>query len=183
MRQIFRKGLLQNMNGMNSIWNGGSNKNGKSCGSQIFILICTAFPIWLPLVLFCGYQLARWINGTDFAPLYERSWGIELSSEWEESCRKKSDTGFQGDGVWYSVYENVSESSIAGMHIPFIKGKNESIIEEFQFVAESAGIGDEDQPDFTKEFIWAKLSEEYGDYLIFLFFPEEERLFLAQAFF
>lgn len=124
-----------------------------------------------------------WINGDDFARVYERNWGIELSSDWEEVCHEKSDMGFQGDGSWYSVYENVSETRIAHMGIPFRKGNNEEILEEFRFAAEAAGIGEEDQPDFSKGYAWAKLSDEYGNYLIFIFFPEECRLFLAQAFF
>ena len=172
-----------NMSGMNNIRNSNFNRDSKNCGFQVFILICTSFPIWLPLLLMLGYIIIGWINGDDFARVYERNWGIELSSDWEEVCHEKSDIGFQGDGSWYSVYENVSETSIAHMRIPFMKGQNEEILEEFRFAAETAGIGEEDRPDFTKGYTWAKLSDEYGNYLIFIFLPEECRLFLAQAFF
>lgn len=171
------------MSGMNNIRNRNSNRDSKNCGFQVFILICTAFPVWLPLLLILGHIIIGWINGDDFAKVYERKWGIELSSVWEEVCHEKSDIGFQGDGSWYSVYENVSETSIAHMGIPFMKGKSEEILEEFRFVAEAAGIGEEERPDFSRDYTWAKLSDEYGNYLIFIFFPEECRLFLAQAFF
>lgn len=168
---------------MDSTWNSNSNKDSKNVSFQIFILVCAAFPLWLPLLLMLGYKITGWINGNDFAKVYERTWGIELSSEWEEVCRKKSDTGFHGDGCWYSVYENVSETGISDMHISFLKGKNESIVEEFRFVAESLEIGKECRPELTRDFIWSKLSDEYGNYLIFIFCPEDNRLFLAQAFF
>lgn len=118
------------MNEMNSVWNGDSCRHSKNGGFQIFVLIGAAFPFWLPLLFALTCKMISWVNGNDFAAVYERNWGIELSSEWKEACRKKSDIGFHGDGFWYSIYENVSEASITEMHIPFMKEKNEGITEE-----------------------------------------------------
>lgn len=152
-------------------------------GFQMFILILSAFPFWLPLVLLLGYKLIGWSNGNDFTEVYENSWGIELPSEWEEVYHAKSDSGFHGDGEWYSIYENVSEGSILDLHVPFWKGKNEEIVEELCFVIEAIEIKEKNQPDFAENFVWARLSKEDGSYLAAFFFQEEGRLFLAQAFF
>ncbi|NBK91305.1 hypothetical protein D5278_04785 [bacterium 1XD21-13] len=153
----------------------------KTYGFQIFILLFAAFPFWLPLVLWMGSQLMGQICGRDTAGTYERSWGIEISSQWQEVYYADSGASFHGDGEWYSIYENVSEVSIAELQIPFIKGKSDTMVEGLQFVTEALETESQNQPDLTGNFAWARLSKEDGSYLIFLFYPEEGRLYLAQA--
>ena len=150
--------------------------------ASLLILILTAVPFLLPLVFWAGIRGAGWIHGNGAGKAFEQNWGVELSSEWEESCYVKSDMGFHGDGERYSVYEHVSEDSIAGLRLPFMQGKNEAIVEEFCFVADAVEVREGMRPDFTRDFIWAKLSQDDGSYVIFLFFPKECRLYLAQAF-
>ena len=79
------------------------------------------------------------ICGRDTAGTYERSWGIEISSQWQEVYYADSGASFHGDGEWYSIYENVSEVSIAELQIPFIKGKNEGGRKLFDFSLLSGG--------------------------------------------
>lgn len=50
----------------------------------------------------------------------------------------------------------------------------------FQSLADTLGVEEEKQPDFTEPCIWARLSGEGGDYLVMLFVPEENKLFVAE---
>lgn len=155
-------------------------KNGKY-GFQIFILLAAAFPFWLPLVLWLGYALMGWMGGRDSAAGYEKRWEIEFSSEWKEVCHADSGPSFHGDGMRYGIYENVSEGSIAELGCSFVRGKNGAVAEEFQDVTEALETEDKNQPDFTKDFAWARLAKEDGSFLILLFFPEDNRMFLAEV--
>ena len=155
-------------------------KNG-TYGCQIFILVAAAVPFWLPLVLWLGYALMGWMGGRDSAAGYEKRWEIEFSSEWKEVCHADSGPSFHGDGMRYGIYENVSEGSIAELGCSFVRGKNDAVAEEFQDVTEALETEDKNQPDFTKDFAWARLAKEDGSFLILLFFPEDNRMFLAEV--
>ena len=148
---------------------------------QIFILLIAAFPFWLPLVLWIGYGLMGQIGGEDTAGAYEKRWEIELSSEWKEVYYADSGPSFHGDGMRYSIYKNVSVGSIGDLGISLIKGKNDAVSEEVRVVTEALETEDKNHPDFAEDFVWARLLKEDGSYLILLFFPEDNRLFLAEA--
>ncbi len=146
----------------------------------LFTVFLTAFPLWLPLFLWIGCQLTGRIPPHDSAGLYEKHWNIQFSADWKEAYHADSGPSFHGDGERYSIYENVSGSSISDSGIPFIKGRNDTIKEAFQSLADTLGVEEEKQPDFTEPCIWARLSGEGGDYLVMLFVPEENKLFVAE---
>lgn len=149
-------------------------------GLALFTLSVTAFPVWLPFILWMGYQIVRWPFGHSTAELYENHWDIQIPSEWEEIYYIDSGSSFHGDGERYSIYENVSGGSIWDSSIPFLKGSNDDVLADIQFVMEALAVVEEKQPDFTKPYVWARLSKEGGDYLVILFVPEENMLYLAE---
>ena len=124
----------------------------------------------------------RWFYGLDMR-LWD-GWEERIRrQDMKEVCHADSGPSFHGDGRRYGVYENVSGDSIAELGCSFVSGKNDAVAEEFQAVAEALETEEKNQPDFTKDFAWARLAKEDGSFLILLFFPEDNRMFLAEAIF
>lgn len=95
--------------------------------------------------------------------VYEKLWEIDFTNGFKEIYAAKSDIGFTGDGVRYSVYEDNGEPI---ENVEFVSGNKSEVKEKIDSLLTIIEVEESMRIDTDKDFQWCVL-EENNDTIIF----------------
>lgn len=125
------------------------------------------------------YFAVRSYNVSARISMYEETWHIDLPQGIKEEYNVESDHGFQGDGLWYTVYRQEDADA------PFLQGTSGRKDQEMEKKIASSLVSmraEKDRyPDFTHPYVWKRLSEN-DDFkqLYILYDPQESLAYFLQ---
>lgn len=95
--------------------------------------------------------------------VYEKMWEIDIPNGFKEIYSAKSDIGFTGDGVRYSIYEDNGESI---ENIEFVSGNKSEVKEKIDSLLTIIEAEESMRIDTDEDFRWCVL-EKNNDTIIF----------------
>lgn len=122
-------------------------------------LIIIAFVFLGIAVLF--YVSTSKVNSNTY--VYEKLWEIDFTNGFKEIYSAKSDIGFTGDGVRYSIYEDNGEPI---ENVEFISGNKAEVKEKIDSLLTKIEVEESMRIDTDKDFQWCVL-EKNNDTIIF----------------
>ena len=97
-----------------------------------------------------------YIKENQYEIIYERMWDISISNSAKELYSIKSEIGFNGDGVRYSVYE-IGNESITGVNL--VSDSNKEIENEILLLLRELNIKDDMVPPFLDNYSWCNIEK------------------------
>lgn len=117
--------------------------------------------VLLVLVLFVVCFLGRFLHKNQNEIIYEKMWNISIPNSADEVYSAKSEMGFNGDGLRYSIYVGCDEP-VNG--IDFISDSNEEIEKEIYLKLREINVEDNRLPNFSDNYSWCCV-EKNNDFL------------------
>lgn len=106
--------------------------------------------------------------------IYEEMWDISIPNSADEVYLAKSEIGFNGDGLRYSIYAGCDEP-VNG--IDFIYDCNEELEKEIYLKLREINVEDNRLPDFSDNYSWCCV-EKNNDFLWLI--KENDYLYVLQ---
>ncbi len=145
----------------------------KSTKIILIILIIAVIAVAIPT----GMYVAGNYYFTD-ARIYEEYWNINLPRTVKEAFSKKSETGFNGDGLSYTVFKYADSS--ADFTKNFKKEKNTDMENEVLSILSALSVEKVNSPDFSHRYSWLQQDKEGGDKLYMIYDLDTKKLYVVQ---
>lgn len=105
---------------------------------------------------------------------YEKAGQMDLPADIREEYNAESDHGFQGDGLWYTVYR-MEDGNVSFLREAFDR-KNKEMEKKVASGLASIRAEKDWYPDFTHPYVWKMLSEKDGFQRLYILYDPKKSL-------